>query len=68
MKIRLLRMVAKVSKQNQKGSMNLANVKLNENEKAENNRILMDVLPEESAVSIFNLLKLPDLEKRKSNK
>lgn len=68
MRIRLLRMVAKVSKQNQKGSMNLANVKLNENEKAENNRILMDVLPEESAVSIFNLLKLPDLEKRKSNK
>jgi hypothetical protein len=61
-------MVAKVSKQNQKGSMNLANVKINENEKAENNRILMDVLPEESAVSIFNLLKLPDLEKRKSNK
>ena len=44
--------------------MNLANVKLNKNEKAENNRILMDVLPEESAASIFNLLKLPDLEKK----
>lgn len=64
MRIRLLRMVAKVSKQNQKGSMNLANVKLNENEKAENNRILMDVLPEESEASIFNLLKLPDLGKK----
>lgn len=64
MRIRLLRMVAKVSKQNQKGSMNLANVKLNENEKAENNRILMDILPKESKVSIFNLLKLPDLEKK----
>ncbi len=57
-------MVAKVSKQNQKGSMNLANVKLNGNEKSENNRIQMETLPEESATSIFNLLKLPDLEKK----
>lgn len=64
MRIQQLRMVAKVSKQNQKGSMNLANVKLNGNEKSENNRIQMETLPEESAASIFNLLKLPDLGKK----
>lgn len=64
MRTQQLRMVAKVSKQNQKGSMNLANVKLNENEKSENNQILMEILPEESAASIFNLLKLPNLEKK----
>ena len=47
--------------------MNLANVKIKEEQSAKDSRVKLNILNEESNGTIFDLLKLPELKKKKKN-
>ena len=56
-----------MSKENEEKSMNLANVKIKEEQLAKESRIKLNILNEGSNGTIFDLLKLPELDAKGIN-
>lgn len=56
-----------MSKESEEKSMNLANVKIKEEQSAKDSRVKLNILNEESNGTIFDLLKLPELNAKGKN-
>lgn len=56
-----------MSKENNMTPMNLANVKINNEQSIKDSHITLNIVNEGSEKSIFNLLKLPELDSKRKN-
>ncbi|MCM1269978.1 MAG: hypothetical protein NC247_05040 [Ruminococcus flavefaciens] len=56
-----------MSKESEEKSMNLANVKIKEEQSAKDRRVKLNILNEGSDGTIFDLLKLPELDAKGIN-
>ncbi|MCM1006339.1 MAG: hypothetical protein NC485_00115 [Ruminococcus flavefaciens] len=56
-----------MSKESEEKSMNLANVKIKEEQSAKDSRVKLNILNEGSDGTIFDLLKLPELDEKGIN-
>lgn len=56
-----------MSKESEEKSMNLANVKIKEEQSVKDSRVKLNILNEGSDGTIFNLLKLPELNVKGKN-
>ena len=54
-----------MSKENDKGSMDLVNIKISDEKSTPKSHVTLKILYQESKNSIFNLLKLPELDFKK---
>lgn len=56
-----------MSKESEEKSMNLANLKIKEEQSVKDSRVKLNILNEGSDGTIFNLLKLPELNVKGKN-
>ena len=56
-----------MSNENEEKSMNLADVKIKEKQSIKNSRVILSILNERSEGTIFELLKLPELDAKGIN-